>query len=609
MKEKIIGIDLGTTNSCVAVQDGNNTKVIFNSNGDNTTPSIVAYCGQDESERIIGQSAKNQGISNPDNTFYGTKRLIGHKYSEISKNILKMLTYKTTADSQDEIKLKTKGGKELTAVEIGAAILQEMKSVAEKFLNESVKKAVITVPAYFDDTQRQATKDAGRIAGLDVVRIINEPTAAALAYGLDKNTSGNIVVYDLGGGTFDISILNVEDGTFEVLSTNGDTVLGGEDLDEEIMKFLLNEIKLQANIDFSSDKVVLQRLKEAAENAKKSLSTANSIEIRLPFLTRDFSFQYTMSRTKLESLVKPLIERTVKPCNQAIKDAGIQLSDIKHVILVGGMTRMPLVRETVKKIFGKEPESSINPDEAVAIGAAIQGGILAGDITGVLLLDVTPLSLGIETLGGIMSILIPSNTTIPAKKSQVFSTAEDNQTAVTIRVFQGERQLAEHNKYLGSFTLNGIAPAKRGIPQIEVSFEIDANGILSVSAKDLGTGKQHNITIQHSGATSEADIKRMQEEAAQYAEEDRKKAELIEVKNKSENLVYNAESSIKDAPEDLKKSIEEKIAAVKSVLSSDNKEEIQKASDELTEEMGKLYTHQSAQQNQQQESQDNNTEQ
>lgn len=594
MKEKIIGIDLGTTNSCVAIMENNQAKVIFNEDGENTTPSVVAFAGESESERLVGKSAKNQALSNPENTFYATKRLIGKTFNDIQK-FKSSLSYETASSSNGEIKLKTKKGKELTAVEISAAVLTKMKQIAEQYLNQGITKAVVTVPAYFNDTQRQATKDAGKIAGLDIVRIINEPTAAALAYGLDKKASGKIAVYDLGGGTFDISILDLNEGVFEVLATNGDTNLGGEDLDEVIMKFISNEIKTQKSVDLTGNKVALQRIREASETAKKALSTTTSTVIRLPFIANDVSFEYTMTRAQLEKLVRPLIERTVEPCKTAIKDSGVNLNDISSIILVGGMTRMPLVRETVKQIFGKDPECNINPDEAVAIGAAIQGGVLAGEVTGVLLLDVTPLSLGIETLGGVMSILIPANSTIPTRKSQVFSTAADNQTAVTIEVYQGNRHIANTNKHLGSFTLDGISPAPRGIPQIEVSFDIDANGILSVSAKDLGTGKNQKITIQHSGSISKDDIQRMQEEAEKFAEEDRQKAELIELKNKAENLVYNSEKSLKEnVSEDLKTSIEFKIAELNKALVSDVKDEIQKAYDELTEEMGKLYQQQAA---------------
>lgn len=604
MKEKIIGIDLGTTNSCVSIMESNQPKIIFNEDGDNTTPSIVAFCGTNESERLVGTAAKNQSLSNAENTFFGTKRLIGKKFDEV-KQLKDILPYAITAASNGETLLKTKGGKSLTPMEIAAAILTKMKNIAEQYVGVpgSIKKAVVTVPAYFNDSQRQCTVDAGKIAGLEIVRIINEPTAAAFAYGVDKKTNGKIAVYDLGGGTFDISILELNDGVFEVLSTNGNTSLGGDDFDDAIIRFLLNEIKTQKNIDLNGNKTVLQRLKDAAEKAKKTLSNTMSTEIVLPFIHNDISFNYTMTRSKLENLVGDLVKKTIAPCESAIKDSGISLQDINSVILVGGMTRMPLVRETVKKIFGKEPETNINPDEAVAMGAALQGGVLAGDVTGVLLLDVTPLSLGIETLGGIMSILIPANSTIPTKKSQIFSTAADNQTAVSINVYQGNREIAANNKHLGEFNLDGIGAAPRGVPQIEVTFDMDANGILNVSAKDKGTGKEQKITIQHSSATSDAEIKRMQEEAERFAEEDKLKAELIEWKNKSDNLIYNTEKSLvdtKDIPEDLKSNLEEKLKDLKNALSNEpnSKEDIERAYNNLTESMGKLYEHQASQQKQ-----------
>lgn len=592
-KERIIGIDLGTTNSCVSIMENNQPKIIFNEDGDNTTPSYVAFTGENESERLVGKAAKNQSISNPENTLFGTKRLIGRKSSEI-KHLLKMMPYKIMDGASGSADIQTKKGKIITPVEVAAAILQKMKKIAEQYVGEnSIKKAVVTVPAYFNDAQRQCTIDAGRIAGLEIVRIINEPTAAALAYGIDKKTNGKIAVYDLGGGTFDISILELNDGVFEVLSTNGDSALGGEDLDEVIMKEIIKEIKNQKGVDVSTNKLALQRIKEAAENAKKSLSTSTSAPIRLSYIHNDISFEYNMTRAKLEDLVKDLVNRTIEPCKQAIKDSGISARDLSAVILVGGMTRMPLVRETVKSIFGKEPESSINPDEAVAMGAAIQGGILAGDVKGVVLLDVTPLSLGIETLGGLMSVLLPGNSTIPTKKSQIFSTAADNQTAVTIEIYQGNRPNAKDNKHLGSFTLDGIPPAPRGIPQIEVTFDMDANGILDVSAKEMGTGKNQKITIQHSSTMTEEQIKKMQAEAEEFAEEDRRKAELVEWRNKSEHLIYSSQKSIKEnCPEDMKISIEEKIKALEEVLSGNDAESVKKAHDELTAEMGKLYEHQ-----------------
>lgn len=544
---KIIGIDLGTTNSCVAVMDGGDVVVIQNSEGGRTTPSIVGYKG---SERLVGQRAKNQMITNPENTVYSIKRFMGRRGSEVTEEIT-MVPYKIDSrDPNGAIKVIIEG-KELTPQEISASILQKMKETAEEYLGEKVTEAVITVPAYFNDAQRQATKDAGRIAGLEVKRIVNEPTAAALAYGLNKKGKDEkIAVYDLGGGTFDISILELGDGVFEVKSTNGDTHLGGDNFDQKIIDWLISSFKNEHGVDLSKDKMALQRLKEASENAKKELSSSQSTTINLPFIYSDANgpknLHYELTRSKFEQLVESLIQRTKEPCLNAIKDSGFSVNEIDEVILVGGSTRIPAVQKLVRELFGKEANKSVNPDEAVAIGAAIQGGVLGGSVKDIILLDVTPLSLGIETLGGVFSKLIERNTTIPTKKSQVFSTAEDNQNAVTINVLQGERQLAAQNRLLGRFDLKDIPPAPRGIPQIEVSFDIDANGILHVSAKDLGTNKEQAIRIESSSGISEAEIQKMLKEAEMHAEEDRKQKEKIEAKNEGESLIYNAEKTLKE---------------------------------------------------------------
>src|SRR5512136_270687 len=540
---KVIGIDLGTTNSCVAVMDGKTAKVIENSEGKNSTPSIVAF--SDDGERLVGQPAKRQAVTNPERTFFAVKRLIGRRYDDpMVEKDKKLVPYKISRASNGDAWVEA-DSKTYSPSQISANVLTKMKETAEAFLGEPVTQAVITVPAYFNDAQRQATKDAGKIAGLDVLRIINEPTAAALAYGLDKKGAGTIAVYDLGGGTFDVSILEIGDGVFEVKSTNGDTFLGGEDFDMRLVNYLADEFQKEQGINLRNDKLALQRLKEAAEKAKIELSSTTQTEINLPFITADQSgpkhLTMKLTRAKFEALVDDLVQKTVEPCRKALKDAGLTAGEINEVVLVGGMTRMPKVQEVVRSFFGKEPHKGVNPDEVVAVGAAVQAGVLQGDVKDVLLLDVTPLSLGIETLGGVFTRIIDRNTTIPTKKSQVFSTAEDNQQAVTIRVFQGEREMAADNKLLGQFDLTGIPPAPRGVPQIEVTFDIDANGIVSVSAKDKATSKEQSIRIQASGGLSDSEIERMVKDAESHAAEDKKKREVVEAKNHAEALIHSTE--------------------------------------------------------------------
>ena len=591
---RVIGIDLGTTNSCVSIMDGTQPKVLENSEGARTTPSMVSF--DEENSRLIGQPAKRQAVTNPENTLFAIKRLIGRPFNDpATKKDIDMVPYSIVKGKNGDAYVEA-SGESYSPSQISAFILQKMKETAEDYLGEKVEQAVITVPAYFNDAQRQATKDAGKIAGLEVLRIINEPTAAALSYGLEKKEGKMIAVYDLGGGTFDISILEIGDGVFEVKSTNGDTFLGGEDFDLTLVNFLADEFKKDNGVDLREDKLALQRLKEAAEKAKIELSSASQTEVNLPFITADQSgpkhLTLKLTRSKLESLVEDLVQRTIAPCKEALKDAGINASDIDEVVLVGGQTRMPKIRETVQKFFEKEPNMSVNPDEVVAMGAAIQAGVLQGDVKDVLLLDVTPLSLGIETLGGVFTRLIEKNTTIPTKKSQVFSTAEDNQSAVTIRVFQGEREMASDNKLLGSFNLEGIAPAPRGIPQIDVAFDIDANGIVAVSATDKATGKEQKITIEASGGLSDDEIEDMIKEAESNAEEDKQKRELVEAKNQGEALIHSSEKAVKDAEEKLteeeKSAVEDAIKSLKDVVDGDDLASIQEKSAALSQEAMKI---------------------